>query len=702
MAEDKPTIERKNKSKKLEFVAIAVILFLPLIIMILLFIFFPNNPQTLINDPKIYDLLGRNLVAAHRYSENLFLNMKNLHYFHTSPYGSIVNSFRPPGYPLFIALIYLVKINAWKLVILLQMAVFLLSIFLLFKLIKKYFDRKTAFVAAIIYGTNFTILLVNNSFWTESVTLSLLIISAYFYLFFDHLANIHRYLSLIIAGLLFGWLILVRPTFLIYLLIFFLYLIIARLKNRELNKSFLIFLVWACVPILAWSVRSTIVSGSPVLISTNGGINYMLGNNPYNINGRAANWPSPAFLQARGIGPGNSSSESDIDRNDTKEAAIWIVRNPRLFIKMSLSKIQYLFVADNNLFGIENSASKLSAEILCLIKMINYSLLLLFALLGIRFVKNKWIFLWLLPYILIIILTFADSRFAIPLYLPMSILAALAIINISKLSANKLYLIMMLIIFGWQFLFFYPSIIKEFVLAREYYKSYRDSQIVSLVENNFFITDASCKTNLQRVICKDGQFGRGEQLFFDSKGEEISQKQLLDLIKHGQIYTDLVSVFSDIDKTKYPDISNQNNLLYCSELSRPIFKIVPSESLPTNFQIVDGQPATSDWPDQIQTAKRFNTEDDKQYLLFAELDQTSEMFIRSGNKTLHLTNFTFPGRAIFKIIVKLNDKTTVAIKLKNNLEFENLHNYNLFTGQKRAFQINGAQINRILSFDSIE
>ncbi|MCX6812224.1 MAG: glycosyltransferase family 39 protein [Candidatus Berkelbacteria bacterium] len=663
-----------------------LILLLATAVSVLFFFHYPNNPNLLLADSYDYNRLAKSLAQSHIYAENFLPNIV----------GHGASTYRPPGYPLFIALIYLIKFNSWRLVIVAQVMLFLISIVLLFLLAKKYFGRKIATITAAIYGGNFTIYLINNSFWTESLTLSLLIISAFFYYYFLGQKNRYRYLTLIVSGLAFGWLILVRPTFLIYLLVFGLLFFFSWIWKRKLNKTVLVFLIWALIPVIGWSARSTIVAKSAVLISTNGGINYLLGNNPYNINGRAAFWPSRDYLTENGITGGATLSESQLDHKSTRVAAKWIVRNPLVFSKLALSKIQYLFALDGDLSGNEISMNQLPAELFKVLKMLTFSLMLFFSLLGVYFVKKKKLLLWFLPYFLMIIATFADSRFVAPLFAPMSLLVALAVANFRQLFRNWSYPTLILLIFICQFSFFYPVLEKEIILAREYYRSSKDLKIMAEDKGNYFITDGLIKSDSEQIIYKKAPLGDSKkQIFYRNQDQIIGESELINLINKRQLYTDLTSVFIDINPETYPRLVDKNNFIYVKNLGKPILQIVGEESLPLASAVIRDQPKTSDWPEQIRVVNQFRAKANFEDLFVCELEPTSEIIITIGSEKITFDNYSSSDRTKFNLAFKNLAESVIAVGIKNNYSFGTSATYNIFSGQERRFLDNGVQIDLI-------
>ena len=668
---------------------LVLILFIAATASALLFLYCPNDPNARLSDPTNYNQLAENLVRFHIYGGN-----------NTEAIENSASAYRPPGYPMFIALIYLLNFSEWKIVIIAQVLLFLVSIIMIFGIAKKYFGQKIAYVAVIAYSTNITILLINNSLWTESLTLSLLVISLFFYYYFDDKDKRFRNLNLAISGLSFSWLILTRPTFLIYLFILIFLVIFFWLKTRKIHRVLLIFIIWALIPIVVWSIRSSIVAKTPVLVSTNAGVNYMLGNNPYNINGRAAYYPNQDYLLKNEIGGDVAQTENQLNDNNAKAAIKWIFKEPALFFRMAFSKIQYLFALDDDIFGNEVGLNRLPAQALRILRMVFFSILLFFSLIGLYFVNNKKLLIWLVPYFIMVIVTFADTRFVVPLLIPMSLLAALAIVNLRNILKNWAYLVLVLLVFFSQFNLFYPVLQKDFLLAREYYRGSNDSNIIAKTENKYFITDSFVKNESEKIIYKKvSENGDDKKLIFYRENQIMTENELIDLIDQKQLYTDLTSVFTNIDPLLYPRLVNQNILVYYKNIYKPIFMIIYEGLAPTKITTIHDKSLISTQPGQIEDLLQFDGRKNDKYLFSCALEPNSQIIITMNNQRIILDNYSSTDRSLFNIIIKMPEESLVILGLKNNVSFGNPHSYNVFTGQRRTFQNNGAEITQVLKIE---
>lgn len=658
---------------------IILILLSSVVIFICLFTLIENNPDNYMNDPLDYNVLGHNIVEFKAYT----VNPKNNNY---------LTAYRPPGYPFFIALNYLICVDNWKLVIMTQFFLFLVSLLLFFNITKRYFGANIAYISTAIYAFNPAIILINNSFWTESFALSLIVFSVFLYHYPLKLKRWWRIILVSLSGLLFGWAVLTRPTFLIYIMILIIGLIIS-LFSKRFNKILFLFLIFALIPIVGWSVRSSIVTKSFVVVSTNGGLNYMLGNNPYNINGRASSLPPKEYLESNGIS--SESNETQKDKIFTKMAFKWISENPIIFLRMSFSKIQFLFVSDPYIYGNEYTIPKLAASFIRILKMCYYSVFLILSMLGLYYFNEKKLLLWFFPYFFMIIMTFSDSRFAIPLYMPMSILSAYALINIRGIVKNHNSTFFIIILFIWQFVFYFPYIEQECILMKYYFKGVLARYVVMSNNDGYFITDSD-SNNPSCIYKNRSKFGDvRKQVFFNNKGDIISEQDLINGINSGKIYTDLMSVFSNIDKELYPNLSGKNYFRLYKVFVKPVFRIIPERLLSKELKVVTKNGYLSERPGVIKKVIEFDTEVKSDYYFSLELEPTSQILINLDEENIVVENYPAIDRTFFKIIVSSGNYRHLVVSIVNNYAFENLHGRSIFSKNSKFFQINGGQVNQI-------
>jgi 4-amino-4-deoxy-L-arabinose transferase-like glycosyltransferase len=157
----------------------------------------------------------------------------------------------------------------------------------------------------------------------------------------------------IAAGLVFGFLVLMIPSFLLWLPMFPAYLLIAdRLETgRRWLRRAALFTLCAVLVIAPWTARNSILLGSLIPVSTNSGVNLLLGNSPNTTPDSGVNVDISEHLrQTEGM------NEVERDRFLKQCAVAWVKQNPGAALKLYLWKVANYFNFRNRLFtGSESS-----------------------------------------------------------------------------------------------------------------------------------------------------------------------------------------------------------------------------------------------------------------------------------------------------------------------------------------------------------
>jgi hypothetical protein len=153
------------------------------------------------------------------------------------------------------------------------------------------------------------------------------------------------------AGLLYGFLCLAIPSFLLLIPIFAGYVVVARTDSvkSSLFKS-IVLVVAIVVTIAPWTIRNKIELGKYIPVSTNGGINLALGNSPQTwANGKP---------DIRAVCPQAADIRDEVVYNEvlTRCALDWISQNPSAAARLWLAKTINYFNFRNDLTTSEESA----------------------------------------------------------------------------------------------------------------------------------------------------------------------------------------------------------------------------------------------------------------------------------------------------------------------------------------------------------
>jgi 4-amino-4-deoxy-L-arabinose transferase-like glycosyltransferase len=208
-------------------------------------------------------------------------------------------AFRAPGFPLVLALLYWYSYSnyllAYLLFCLLGAATAVATYCLARELLPESLARVSGFLLAVYFGhVYFATIFLSEGLFALCVALSL-------WAFLIHLRTA-SFVSLLWAGLLFGYAALTRPIAMLFcpFLVFVLWRSVGRISKLFLLRTTLLCAAWACV-VLPWTARNVAVFHKLVSITTNGGATFYGGNNDIVLHDRAflGSWISTTKLPGR-------------------------------------------------------------------------------------------------------------------------------------------------------------------------------------------------------------------------------------------------------------------------------------------------------------------------------------------------------------------------------------------------------------------
>ncbi len=193
--------------------------------------------------------------------------------------------FHPPFYSYFVALIFKLFGFSTDIVKMVQVALDLLNLLLLYLLAGKIFNRATALLSSSIYALYIPIIQFNVEILPPVLIIFLLLSSTLLFIRAceSKQRKNGRYIAMsILSGFLFGLLIITLPNFLPCLPFILLWLVffvkeISPAKRYTVITAFTLFVM---IPVMAVAARNYLYAGEKVLLSHNGGINLYIGNNP--------------------------------------------------------------------------------------------------------------------------------------------------------------------------------------------------------------------------------------------------------------------------------------------------------------------------------------------------------------------------------------------------------------------------------------
>lgn len=245
--------------------------------------------------------------------------------------GGIPTAYWPVGYPGFLALIFFISGNSLLLAKVSNIALYLGTILLAYFYSKRIFHDE--------FAARITVFIL--SFFPNQIAYSSLLATEILFSFLLLLGAVlfvcarERFGYLLLSGIVWGAATLTRPQAILVALIF---LLMFSTNMRSLLKSGLVLYCTLFLTLAPWIGRNTLVLGTP-LLSTNGGINLLIGNSPYS-NGK--------YIWNQDLASLLAGAKDEVDR-DTKARQVaieYMIDNPVRTISLWPKKFFYLFSSD--------------------------------------------------------------------------------------------------------------------------------------------------------------------------------------------------------------------------------------------------------------------------------------------------------------------------------------------------------------------
>jgi len=237
-----------------------------------------NAGLELFPDGKDYDALGWSLANGSGYELN-----------------QAPNTSRPPGYPLFLAAVYVLFGHSHAAVKILQSLIGALTCVIILMIGERLFSRRVGVIASVIAAVYPFLVVYAGFLLSESVFVFLSTVFLYALL---RLREHSTWQWVALAGLVLGVMNLTRPVTLLLPGLLFVWLWIEMGKRRAAVLAGLLAL-WMMVPIVPWAVRNYIVAHSFILIDDHNWVTLYAANNskilkdPEKIGG----WAEPGYLE---------------------------------------------------------------------------------------------------------------------------------------------------------------------------------------------------------------------------------------------------------------------------------------------------------------------------------------------------------------------------------------------------------------------
>ena len=275
--------------------------------------FLTLHDRPLFSDEKEYHELATSLSTTGAY------------HFHGQP-----TAYRPIGYPFVLSLIYRISSQSIQAAKIFQSVIDSLTCLLLMLLAGSISNRAgliagfswALFPPAIVYST---------MLFSETLSVFGLVLLALFFI-----TDTTSTLRTVLFAFLAGFLILVKP----FLLLFVLILLLARSRFHLSRVHVIAFIPAVLVVILPWAIRNTL-DVHDFTLSTNGGMNLFIGNNPEATGGYSGHFPKELSDP--------TLSEADRDHRAALMAVQFIIHHPGQFLVNGAKKIAQLLRGESEL-----------------------------------------------------------------------------------------------------------------------------------------------------------------------------------------------------------------------------------------------------------------------------------------------------------------------------------------------------------------
>lgn len=362
--------------------------------------------------------------------------------------------FMSPIYPYFLAVIYKIFGQSTYLIRLLQVIISTITIFLIYLISKNLFSKKIGYVSAAIAAFYSQLIFYSGLILSE--TLQVFVSSLLLFFLTKNFDNIYK--KWFVSGIWLGLLAIFRANILVFAVLIVVYFIIKIIKQKESQKiyliSFLRFILGMMLIIAPVTIRNYMVSNDFVLITSNGGINFYIGNNEKSLG--VFTTPTEFNFASDMSGEKYAEKLSHRDLSASEASSFWYEQaikfmedNPLSAIYLMLNKIFLFFLPEENPQSamMDYNFYKENFSRILQLPLIDFSVLsILFVLGSVMLWKDRRkyleIYLFAFAYFVSTIIFFVNGRFRLallPVIIPISAYSIIFIIEtFSKSEFSKL------------------------------------------------------------------------------------------------------------------------------------------------------------------------------------------------------------------------------------------------------------------------
>jgi 4-amino-4-deoxy-L-arabinose transferase-like glycosyltransferase len=334
-----------------------------------------------------YETIARNLLSGQGYLDDIGFRC-----------------YRPPGYPFFLASVYMILGQSTLLIKFIQAFFGVISTLVIYLITRSVFDKMSAFISALIFSIYFDILVFTVQVMSETLFILFQLLLLLSLLKIRNAKAKESYFWLVVSGLFLGLGILTRPILTAFSLFIPIWFFILSMEDRRsyVKKLAIIYSTFLLV-MIPWMVRNYLVYHQFIFISTNGAVNLVMGNNP-DANGTFVRAILPQIRAEEDIPEAyidlydlwKRKDEMKASRLAYKLGLQYMIENPGRTLSLSMNKLSRLYslrIPSKDTFPPKRSS-------MIFISFLSFNLLLLLALWGAVFSFNIWritsIFLFLI------------------------------------------------------------------------------------------------------------------------------------------------------------------------------------------------------------------------------------------------------------------------------------------------------------------
>jgi len=318
----------------------------------------------------------------------------------------VPNTFRPPGYPFFLAALYMIFGHSYVAVKIVQSLLGALTCLMIFLIGQQLFSRRVGVIAATI-ATVYPLLVVYTGFLLSEVLFVFL--STFFLYALVRFRECTSWRWMAAAGLVLGAMNLTRPvTLLLPAVLFVCFWIELKAKRRAAMIAGMLAL-WMLIPIVPWTIRNYTVRQAFILIADHHWLSVYIGNNrtilqkPDAIGG----WLEPE--QIEGFQP-------TFKTGDYRSAALSFWRQHLLYEPWELLRLEAHKL--KRFWSVFPTSSRTTYRD-AMISLFSYGLLLPFFVVGLvlslKMPNAPWVLIfWILHFCLMTLVVYGSTRLRAP------------------------------------------------------------------------------------------------------------------------------------------------------------------------------------------------------------------------------------------------------------------------------------------------